>query len=85
MPVQPAAFSSAVWSPWAMYDVCIAIPCPVAGPAASATCRLMTRSVPAASLPGSGSLYTVAPAGAVTDRAPPNVSRRLLPGTSSAP
>lgn len=63
----------------------MAIPCPVAGPAASGLCRLTTRSVAAGSEPGSGSLHTAAPAGRVTVGAPPKVSRRLLPRRSSAP
>lgn len=45
----------------------------------------MTRSLWAASVPGSGSLNTVSPAGTVTDAAPPKDSRRLEPWTSSAP
>jgi hypothetical protein len=83
--VQAEPLSSAVWSPWVAYDDCRAIQWPLAGPPASGLCRLTTRSVAAGSLPGSGSLHTVLPAGTVTVCAPPKASRRLLPGRSSAP
>lgn len=63
----------------------MAMPCPVAGPPASATYRLTTSDVAAGSRPGSGSLSTVPPAGTVTDRSPPNDSCRLLPRTRAAP
>lgn len=59
--------------------------CAVSLPLSPWRYRLTSRSLPSGTRPGSGSLNTTPPAGTVTDGRPPNVMRRLDPGTSSGP